>query len=147
METIYRATAVYLILLALFRVAGKRSLSDATAFDFVLLLIVSEAAQQALVANDSSVTTALLVIVTFIALDIALSFAKWRSPRVERLIDSVPLLIFADGHLLEQRARRERVDEEDILASARHLHGLERLDRIRYAVLEPSGGISIIPKS
>jgi uncharacterized membrane protein YcaP (DUF421 family) len=134
------------VLLIVFRVAGNRSLAQITAFDFVLLLIIGEATQQGLLGNDLSVTNALLVIVTLVGIDIGFSLWKLRSPRLEKLIDGVPLIILEDGRPLKDRMDKERVDEDDILTAAREIHGLERLDQIKYAVLERSGGISIIPK-
>jgi len=146
MDAILRGAAVYLILLVLFRITGKRSLSQITTFDFVLLLIVAEAIQQALIDNDNSMTAAFLIVVTLLGLDIALSLLKGRSPRLDKLVDDVPLVIVADGRPLTERMAKERVDEGDVLGAARELHGLERMDQIKYAVLERSGGISIVPK-
>jgi len=83
---------------------------------------------------------------TLIGLDIALSLLKQRSPTFELLIDDTPLIIVEDGRPLKERMDKARIDESDILASARELQGLERMDQIKYAVLERSGGVSIIPK-
>jgi uncharacterized membrane protein YcaP (DUF421 family) len=146
METIARAVSVYIILLLLFRIAGKRTLSTITTFDFVLLLIISEAVQNGMVGNDYSVINALLLVTTLAILDVALSLLKQRWPRLEHIIEGLPLVILEEGRPLRDRMAKERVDEEDILAAAREHHGLERLDQIKYAVLERSGGISIIPK-
>jgi uncharacterized membrane protein YcaP (DUF421 family) len=146
MDTVLRGAATYLFVWLLFRVAGKRTLSEITTFDFVLLLIVSETTQSALVDNDNSLTRSFLLIVTLLGIDIALTLWKQRSGTVERLLDSVPLLILADGVPIEDRLKKARVDANDILASARKLQGLERLDQIKYAVLECNGGITIIPK-
>lgn len=146
METVLRALGIYLFLLLVFRMAGKRSLAQITTFDFVLLLIIGEATQQALIGNDFSLTTAWLLITTLVGADIAISLFKQRFPRVERLIDGTPLVIVEDGKLLYDRMKKSRIDEEDIMSAARHLQGLERLDQIKYAVLERSGGITIIPK-
>lgn len=145
MDAVVRAVVIYLFLLLLFRLAGKRTLAQITTFDFVLLLIVSEATQQALLGNDFSITNAVLVIVTLVGLDIALSLWKQRSPAFDRLIDSVPVLILEHGRPIQERMQKLRVDEADILTAARELHGLERLDQIKYAVMERSGGISVIP--
>ncbi len=146
MDSILRAALVYLILLVLFRVTGKRSLSQTTTFDFVLLLIVSEAIQEALLAGDQSMTNALLLVGTLLAIDIGLSLVKQKSKTLEKLIDDVPLVLVEDGKPLRDRMDKARVDEEDILSSARELQGLERMDQIKYAVLERSGGISIVPR-
>ena len=146
MESVLRAAVVYFALLIIMRLAGKRSLAQITTFDFVLLLIIGEATQNALLGQDYSLTNALIVIITLITLDIGLSLLKLRSRRIDKLLDDVPLVIVEDGVALTDRMVKARIDEEDVLAAARHLQGIERLDQIRYAVLERSGGISIIPK-
>ena len=146
MDSVLRGLAVYGFLLIVFRVAGKRALADMTTFDFVLLLIISEATQQALIDDDNSMTNALLVITTLVGANIALSLLKQRSPYLERWLEGAPLILLEDGQLFRDRMRQARVDEQDILQAARLLHGLERLDQIKYAVLERSGGISIIPR-
>jgi uncharacterized membrane protein YcaP (DUF421 family) len=146
MDSVVRATAVYLVLLLLFRIVGKRSLGETGAFDFVLLLIIAEATQQAMIDDDNSMTNAFLIIVTLLALNIGFSLLKQRSPRVDRLIDDVPVLIVVDGNPLKDRMDRARVDERDILQAARESQGLARLDQIQYAVLERDGAISVVPK-
>lgn len=146
MEPILRGAAVYIILLIIFRISGKRSLSQITTFDFVLLLIISEVVQQAMIANDSSLLNAFLLVITLIGLDILISLIKQRSPAFANLIDSVPLVLIENGKMHKDRMDKERVDEDDILQSARELQGIERLDQIKYAVLERSGGITVIPK-
>jgi len=146
MDSVLRATAIYLTLLVLFRIAGNRTLSDATTFDFVLLLIISEATQQALLGDDFSLTNAFLVILTLIGIDIALSCWQQRWPRLGKWLEGVPLVIVEQGMPLHTRMKRARISEEDVLTAARERQGLARMDQIQYAVLERSGGISIIPK-
>lgn len=145
MDSVVRAAAVFAFLMVVFRLTGKRSLAQITTFDFVLLLIIGQATQQALLGQDFSIVNAWIVIATLMGLDLALSLVKQRWPRLDPFLDSTPLVIVVDGRLLEDRARHERVDVEDVLAAARETHGLERLDQIRFAVLERSGGISIVP--
>lgn len=147
MDSVLRAAAVYLILLAILRVSGKRTFAQVTVFDFILLLIISEATQQALLGDDFSITTAAIVIGTLVLMDIVLSVLKQRSSGLDRIIDDIPMVIVDRGKLLWDRMNRARIDEQDILVAARELHGLERLDQIKYAVLERSGGISIVPES
>jgi len=147
METILRALAIYTFLLLVFRFSGKRSLAQTTTFDLVLLLVVGEATQQAVVGDDYSITTAMLAIVTLVGLDVGLSVVKERFRPLERFVDDMPLVIVEDGRPLRERMDKERVDEEDVLAAARNLHGLERMQQIKYAVLERNGAISIVPRS
>jgi uncharacterized membrane protein YcaP (DUF421 family) len=146
MDSVLRAAAIYLFLLALFRIAGKRTLSETTTLDFVLLLIIGEATQQALLGEDFSLTNAFLVILTLIGIDIAMSLLQQRWPRWERWLEGEPLVIVDQGQPLRERMKRMRVSEEDVLTAARERQGLARMDQIQYAVLERSGGISIIPK-
>ncbi len=145
MDSVVRGAVVYAVLLVLFRIVGKRSLATITTFDFVLLLIIAEATQQALIDNDNSMTNAFLVITTLLILDVGLSVLGRRSRLIDRLINDVPLVLVEDGRVLTDRMAKSRVGETDILQSARQ-EGLERIDQIKYAVLERSGGISIIPK-
>ena len=146
MDLVIRGLAVYLFLLLIFRVSGKRSLRSATTFDLVLLLIIAETTQQALVGDDASVTGAFLLIVVLVGTDILLSLVKRSLPRVDRLLEGQPLVILRDGVPLRERMHLERVDDDDILSAAREGHGIDRLDDIERAVLEKSGGISIVPR-
>jgi uncharacterized membrane protein YcaP (DUF421 family) len=145
MESLIRTAAVYAVLLLLFRVIGRRMLGQLTNFDFVLLLIIGEAVQNALLANDYSMTNALVSVLTILALDIFLSLLKQKSPVIERVTEGLPFVIVDHGKLLEDRLDRARVDSADILEAARMKMGLERIEQIKYAVLEKTGEISIIP--
>lgn len=145
MNSVLRAAAVYLFLLVVFRLAGKRTLSQITTFDAVLLLIISESIQQAMIDTDNSITNAFLLVLTLVGLDIVLSLAKRRLRRLERFVDGVPVIVVADGEVRQQEMHKERIDIGDVLASARSHHGLERLDQIKYAVIEQSGEITIVP--
>jgi uncharacterized membrane protein YcaP (DUF421 family) len=136
---------IYVALLVIFRIMGQRSLSQITTFDFVLLLIISEAIQNGLVGQSYSVTNALLLILTLVGIDLALSELKQHSPRLEKWMEGLPVILVDEGRLLHDRMNKARVDESDILTAARQAHGLERLEQIKYAVLERSGGISIVP--
>lgn len=146
MESVLRGVAVYMVLLVILRLSGRRTLAQVTPFDFVLLLIVAETTQQALLGDDFSVTNAVILIVTLFATDIALSLLKNRSTRVARFLDGTPTVLVAQGRPDWDSMRRARVDLADILSAARSGHGLARLDQIDFAVLERSGGISIVPK-
>ena len=146
MESVLRATAIYVVLLIVFRIAGRRTLSEMTSFDFVLLLIIGEATQQALLGEDFSLTNAFLVIITLLAIDVGMSLWKQHSEAANRIIEGVPTILVDHGRPLKALMDKARVREEEVLEAARRLQGLERMDQIKYAVLEVSGGISIIPK-
>lgn len=145
MDTVLRAVAVYWILLVLVRVSGKRTLAQVTTFDFVLILIIAETTQQALLGDDFSITNMALLSGTLIFLDLTLSFLTFHVPVVGRWIDGTPLILVREGKVLKDRLRKERVTVEEILEAARDKHGLERLDQVKYAVLEVGGDITIVP--
>jgi uncharacterized membrane protein YcaP (DUF421 family) len=146
METMVRGAVIYLFLLVLFRFSGKRSLATLTTFDFVLLLIVAEATQQTMLGEDFSVTNGLLLIGTLVGIDVFIAFCKQKSRTLEKWIEGLPLVLVENGEPVRGRMEKARVDEDDVLAAARETQGLERMDQIKYAVLERSGGISIVPK-
>lgn len=145
MESVLRALTIYLILLVLLRLTGKRTLSQTTTLDFVLLLIVGEATQQALLGDDYSITNSLLVIATLMLTDRAADWLQYRFRAVARLTEGTPLILVEHGRPLQERLRRENISVEDVLAAARQHQGLLDLSDIEYAVLERTGGISIIP--
>lgn len=146
MDSVLRASAIYVALMVLFKIAGRRSLAELTTFDFILLMIIGEATQQALLGDDFSLTNALLVIVTLIAIDVGLSLLKQRSGWVSRLIDGEPTVIVENGKVLQRRMRLARLTEADVMEAARSSQGIVTLDEIKFAIIERNGKISIIPR-
>lgn len=145
MDSLLRSLAVYVFLLVVLRLAGQRTLSEMTSFDFVLLLLISETAQQAMLDMDYSLTNSVLLITALIGVSIVLSIIKDRYPRVEKWLDGTALIVVENGLPLTERMRKARVDQEDVMEAARQLQGLERMEQIKYAVLERGGNITIIP--
>jgi uncharacterized membrane protein YcaP (DUF421 family) len=146
MESILRGAATYLFVWVIFRLAGKRTLAQITTFDAVLLLIISETTQAALIDDNNSFTNSILLILTMLGIDVALSHVKQLFPAVERVMDGVPLVILDSNGLKQEYMDNERVSKEDVLHAARDLQGLANLDEIQYAVLEQTGDITIVPK-
>lgn len=145
MDTVLRAAAIYAILLIAVRLSGRRTLSELTTFDFILLLVISEAVQQGLVGDNNSVTSAIITVVTLVLINVAFSFLKTRIPWVEKFLEGVPTVLVENGRPLTDRMKKARVSEDDIMVSARELQGLERMDQIKFAILEAGGRITIIP--
>ena len=141
-----RAAIVYLALLVIFRTAGHRTLAQVTTFDFVLLLIISEATQQALLGQDFSITIAVLVIVTLVGMDRLADFLGWRFPKIGRIIDGTPVVLVERGRPLPERMREYHIEMDQVLQEARITQGISSVDPIDYAILERSGAISVIPK-
>ncbi|HEX8541416.1 MAG TPA: YetF domain-containing protein [Pseudomonas sp.] len=145
MDAVLRAGAIYLALMVLFKISGRRSLGELTSFDFVLLMVIGEATQQALLGDDFSVTNAILVIITLMVIDIGFSLIKRRFKRVAKLIDGGPTIVVENGVFLRHRMHEARIQDDDIMEAARIGQGFERVDQIKYAILERNGKISIIP--
>lgn len=145
MDSVLRAAAIYLVLMVLFKIAGRRSLAELTTFDLVLLMVIGEATQQALLGDDFSLVNAVLVIVTLIAIDIGFSLVKQRSLGFSRLLDGGPTILVEQGRVLHQRLKHARLDEEDILEASRSAQGIVDISQIKFAILERNGKISIIP--
>src|SRR3954447_634811 len=99
METVLRAAAIYVALLLIIRFSGRRTLGEMSSFEFVLLLIVSETTQQAMLGDDFSVSNAILLIVTLFALDIGLSYAQRWSKTLGVWIEGQPTVLISLGVL------------------------------------------------
>ncbi len=146
MEMILRAVAIYLILLVVFKIAGRRALLQMTSFDLILLLIISEATQQALLGDDFSVTGAMLTIITLVVIDMLFGLAKKYIYGAESMFDGSPVILVVHGELQQEKLKKVDVSCDDILVSARQNHGIYQLEKIKYAILERNGHISIIPE-
>lgn len=134
------------MLMVLFRITGKRALGQATTFDFVLLLIISEAVSSALLGDDHSLTGALIAVLTLVCTDIAFALAKQRWPAFATVLEGEPVWVMRGGVRDRAAMDGERVDDDDILEAARLSRGLSSLDQVRDAVVERGGAISIVPQ-
>lgn len=147
MDSVLRAALVYLAMLVLLRVAGKRTFAQMTPFDFVLLLIIGESTQQGLIGDDFSLTGTVILVATLLSMDVIMSYIKQWYPKADKWIDGAPVLLVDEGKPLKKRMDDLRVSEDEILAAARELRGLERMDQVKYAILETTGKITVISKS
>lgn len=147
MDPVLRAIAIYVVLLVILRLAGKRSMAQITTFDLLLLLVISEATQQALLGDDFSITNAALVIFTLVAVERTADYLRWRFRWIAKITQSTPVVLVENGQPLHEPMTKSHIDEDDILDAARKTQGISRMDQIDYAVLERSGGISILPKN
>jgi uncharacterized membrane protein YcaP (DUF421 family) len=146
MDSVLKALLVYLVLWLLIRISGRRTLAELSTFDFILFLVIGGATQRALIGQDYSLTNAFVVIATLIVVDITVGILERDYKFFSKIVKGVPTILVDDGHLLTGRMRRARVTADEILERARTAHGLETLDQIKYAILESSGEISIIPR-
>ncbi|MUO80583.1 DUF421 domain-containing protein [Agrobacterium vitis] len=146
MDAVIRGLAIYFTLLVIIRLSGRRTLAQMTPFDLVIVLVISETTQQAMLGDDFSITSAIILILTLFTTDIALSYVKRWWPKTAHVIDGVPTVLVVDGHYDERALRGCRLDKEDVMEAARNQEGIERVSDIKFAILEVSGNISVIKK-
>jgi uncharacterized membrane protein YcaP (DUF421 family) len=146
MESVFRGLAIYFALLVIIRLSGRRTLAQMTPFDLVIVLVISETTQQAMLGDDFSITNAILLILTLFLSDILLSYLKNWSPFAARVIDGVPTILVANGVAHREALRGCRLQMDDVLEAARNQQGIESARDIRFAILEVSGNISIIKR-
>jgi len=139
------AVLIYLFLLVVFRIAGRRTLAQTTTFDLVLILIIGDATQQALLGDDTTLASGALAVLSLVSLDIALMHLKRWFPLLDRLIEGDSVRLMASGQLREQSMTAIGLDADDVVAAAREAHGITDLKHVREAVLEKDGRISIVP--
>lgn len=145
MDAVLRALVMYFILLAIIRAGGKRTVAQLTTFDSVLLMVIGESTQQAILGNDFSITNAVIVIVSLVTVDLILASLTRKFPRLSAVSEGYPLIIAQDGKPLDHRLKQTRIAKDDILEAGRRLRGIERMEQVKYAVLERDGSITIIP--
>jgi uncharacterized membrane protein YcaP (DUF421 family) len=146
MDSVLRGLAIYFFLLLVFRISGRRTLSNATTFDLVLLLIISEVTQEAMVDDDHSLTNGIILILTLVMTTLGLSVIKQKFPRVKYFLEGSSVMIVKNGKMLRERMNELRVDEDEVLEAARASQGLGTLGQIKYAFVEPNGEITFIPQ-
>lgn len=140
-----RATVMFAILLGLLRLMGKRELGQMTPFEMVMLVVVGDLIQQGITHNDFSLTGATLAIATFAFWTVALGWVVYLWPRAERLIDGDPRVLIRNGELIERNLRRDRLTRTEIESEMR-LAGIGTMAEVAWAILEPQGRISFIPR-
>lgn len=118
MEMVLRAAAIYFILLIIFKIAGRRTLMQLTNFDLILLLIISEATQQAMLSTDYSVTGSMLTIVTLVGVDILFGYIKKRFSQAENFIDGSPVIVVENGAVIDKKIKLVNISVDDILLAA-----------------------------
>ena len=146
MDLVLRAAVVFVFVVVLTRVIGRRELGSLAPIDLILLIILGDALQQGLTQDDYSVTGAFLVVGTLAVLQVFTSWMTYRVPFTRKVLEGEPLIVVQDGKLIDKNLKRERMTLEEVTESAR-MHEIGSLDEFQWAVLERNGEISFIKKS
>jgi uncharacterized membrane protein YcaP (DUF421 family) len=143
-ETIFRSSVVYLAILAAMRVVGKRHVAQLSIVDFVLVLLVSNAVQNAMVGSDTSLVGGLVAAVTLLIINVLLTKLVTRSDRLGAFLEGEPTLLIRDGQILDNHLKREGIRRAELQAAIRE-HGFEDETHVKQAILEIDGSISVCP--
>lgn len=145
-ELVARGAIVFLVVLALLRVFGKRQVGQMTPYDLAVLLLISEGASNAIRADDHSISAAAIVIVTMLALNLLISFVSARSKAFDRLVEGSPEILIRDGRVDYEKLWDVNVSKADLLAALR-AHECATPHEAELAVLETNGHISVRKKT
>jgi uncharacterized membrane protein YcaP (DUF421 family) len=145
-EIVFRTAIVYVFLVAILRITGKREVGQLSILELIVILLISDAVQNSMVGENATLLGGLVAVLTLFGIDLLLKAITARSRRVRAVIEGEPRLIVRDGQLLTRALEEEKVERRDVEAAIRE-NGLTGLDDVRYAVLETDGSISVIPKS
>ncbi|HET7173312.1 MAG TPA: YetF domain-containing protein [Nocardioidaceae bacterium] len=145
LDKVIRAVLIYAFLVLALRVAGKRELAQLNTLDFVVLLAVANAVQNGLIGNDSSVTGAVLGAAVLFVVNGSLAFVLFRQARLRRLVEGTATVLVRGGVIDIHSMRREGMTDDDLLVVAQEA-GVESLDEIDSARLEPSGKVVVVPR-
>ena len=143
LDVALRTSIVYLALLVGLRLTGPRQLGQMSTFDLVLLLIIANAVQNAMVGPDTSLAGGLVAAGVLIAWHRVIDWWKFRNRRLSRLLAGEGIMLIHNGKILAEHCARAGITRDELLQALRE-HGVARLDDVMLAVLEPDGAISVV---
>jgi uncharacterized membrane protein YcaP (DUF421 family) len=143
---IVRTLLVYVAVLVGFRLTGKRQIGQMAPFDLVLILLIANAVQNAMVGPDTSLIGGLLAAGVLLAANFGVSRVNELVPIFRRAVEGSPAVLISGGRLIERTMRREGVDLLELEQAMRE-HGIESIEDCELCVLEVDGSLSVVPKS
>lgn len=146
LEMFLRGTTVYLLLFAILRVAMRREVGVLGVSDLLLVVLIADAAQNALAAGYESVPDGMILVLTIVFWNFTLDWLSYRFSLLRRLVHPAPLPLVRDGQLLRRNMQREMITVEELMSQVRQ-HGLQDIADIKLACIEGDGKISIIKHS
>ena len=141
-EHICRAVVVYIFLLVILRITGKRQVGQLAPFDLVLLLVLSNAVQNAMNGGDNSITGGIVLSTTLIALNSLVSLATFKFKRLESFIEGRPQILIHNGQLDELVMHREKITHHELMSALRAA-GCANVEQVHFAILENNGQITV----
>jgi uncharacterized membrane protein YcaP (DUF421 family) len=145
-EFVLRGLIIYLFLIILLRLTGKRQVGQMSPFDLVLLLVLSNAVQNSMNGGDNSVLGGMISAVTLVGANWIVAGLTYRSKKIEALVEGRPEVLVRNGKLFEKTLDRAKLTHHELMASLRE-EGCASIEEVKFAFLENDGSISVIPRS
>lgn len=142
-ELVIRGTCIYFFMFIIMRLWGKKHLGEMAAFDFILLLFISEAVQNSLVDDDKSLFGGMIVIVTFLFWNSLINKLTFRYRKLEQILDGEPRVLIKNGKVNPELMRKEKITEQELYEALRQ-EGVDELKKVKLATLETNGHLSVI---
>jgi uncharacterized membrane protein YcaP (DUF421 family) len=146
LDIVLRSAVVYIVILLGLRLIGKKHVAQLSTIDLVLILLISNSVQNAMVGNDSSLLGGIVAAATLLVLNIILTKVFFRYRGAETLLEGVPTLLIHAGAVIPAHLQSENITEEELERAIRE-HGIEKVSEVKTAIMESDGTISIIAKS
>lgn len=141
-ELVLRVAVVYVVVFMLLRLVGKKHVGEMAPFDLVVLLLLSECVQNALVSDDKSLTSGLIAVAALLSANQVVGFMAWRSKKAERVLEGTPRMLVRHGRVQRNVLARERITQSELMEALRR-EGCTSLRNVRYAILENDGDITV----
>ena len=143
LQIVLRTAAIYLVILLGLRAAGKREIGQMTVFDLVVLLLIANAVQNAMVGPDVSLTGGILAAIVLLVLNAIVAQMRLRWPWLRKLVEGSPTVLVLHGEIISKNLHREGIDQVALEAALRE-HGVGDVKDVEMAVMEVDGSISVI---
>src|SRR5664280_3284223 len=145
-EFLIRGVVVYVFLIVLLRLTGKRQVGQLSPFDLVLLLVLSNAVQNSMNGGDNTITGGLILATTLVVLNWIVGWLTYHSKHIETFVEGMPVILIHDGKIYHESMRRVQMTQHELEASLR-ANGCAGPEEVRFAVLENNGQFTVIPKT
>ena len=143
LDVAFRSTVVYIFMIVAFRIFGKRELSQLSIADLVLIVLISNAVQNAMVGENTSLVSGITAATVLFSLNMLLGYLMFRSKRIRTLIQSEPVTLIYNGKIIEKNLNDVLLTLDELNSAIRE-HGVSKIEDVSLAILEADGNISVI---
>ncbi len=146
LQWIFRSTVVFLWLFLMTKLMGQRLIGRLTLFDFIVAITIGSVAASTLSNSNANLISIIIILLVFALLDVLFAYLALKFSKLRRVVQDEPLVLVKNGDVLEDTMRKTRINLDDLLMSIRQKN-VPNLADVEFAILEPNGKVSVIPKS